>query len=156
MPRPTDQSLCGKDWSCIATTLSGIRTQLSTHFIVVYHTPKDKSMEEFVEMQILSITGFRKKCEEIVPASFVYDTGNQANKPANMQIIQRYAEVICMMNPNRICFKGENGTLCLSKVKSIRYHDDPDNIGEIFSIVCGNSLDVNADVSFTIIADPKK
>lgn len=113
-------------------------------------------MEEFVKMQILSITGFRKKCEEIVPASFIYDTGNQANKSANMQIIQRYAEVICMVNPDRICFKGESGTLCLSRVKSIRYHDDPENIGDIFSIVCGNALDVNSDVSFVIIADAKK
>ncbi len=107
-------------------------------------------------MQILSITGFKKKCAEIVPASFIYDAGNQANKDANIQIMQRYAEVICMMNPNRICFKGENGTLCLSRVKSIRYHDDPENIGEIFSIVCGNSLDISADISFTIVVDPKK
>ena len=113
-------------------------------------------MEEFVKVQILTINGFKKKCEEIVPASFIYDTENQANKDRHIQIIQRYAEVICMMNPNRICFKGESGTLCLSRVKSIRYHDDPENIGEIFSIVCGNSLDVNSDTSFTIIADPKK
>lgn len=107
-------------------------------------------------MQMLSMTGFRKKCEEIAPASFIFDTENQpggVNKDAKM--VTRYSDVVFMLNPNRICFKNEAGTLCFNRVKSIRYHDDPDTVGEVFSIVCGNTQNENTDVSYNIIADAK-
>lgn len=107
-------------------------------------------------MQMLSMTGFRKVCEEIAPASFIFDTENQpsgANK--DVKIVTRYSEVVFMLNPNRICFKNETGTLCFNRVKSIRYLDDQETVGEIFSIVCGNAQNENTDISYTIIADGK-
>lgn len=107
-------------------------------------------------MQMLSMTGFRKVCEEIAPASFIFDTENQpggANKDAKM--IMRYSDVVFMLNPNRICFRNEMGTLCLNRVKSVRYHDASDMVGDVFSIVCGNSQNENADISYTIVADRK-
>lgn len=107
-------------------------------------------------MQMLSMTGFRKVCEEIAPVSFIFDTENQpngVNKDAKM--VMRYSDVIFMMNPNRICFKNEMGTLCFNRVKSIRYYDGQDAVGETFSIICGNLQNENADVSYTIIAEQK-
>lgn len=107
-------------------------------------------------MQMLSVTGFRKICEEIAPVSFIIDTENQpggANKDVKM--VMRYSDVVFMLNPNRICFKNEIGTVCFNRVKSIRYHDDPNTIGEIFSIVCGNAHSENEDISYTIVVDKK-
>ncbi|MDO5547453.1 MAG: hypothetical protein Q4F79_03105 [Eubacteriales bacterium] len=108
-------------------------------------------------MQVLSMTGFRKICEEIAPASFIYDTENQpggTNKDAKM--VMRYSDVAFMLNPNRICFKNDAGTLCLNRVKSIRCHDNTEMVGQVFSIVCGNAKNTNSDVSYTIIADTEK
>lgn len=107
-------------------------------------------------MQMLSMTGFRKVCEEIAPASFIFDTENQpggANK--DVKIVMRYSDVVFMMNPNRICFKNGTGTLCLNRVKSIRYHDAPEVVGKTFSIVCGDSYSENQDMTYTILADRK-
>lgn len=107
-------------------------------------------------MQKLSMTGFRKMCEKIAPVSFIFDTENQPDGiHKDAKLVMRYSDVIFMMNPNRICFKNEMGTLCFNRVKSIRYHDDKDMVGEVFSIVCGSTDGKTADISYTIIADRK-
>lgn len=107
-------------------------------------------------MQMLSMTGFRRVCEKIAPVSFIFDTENQPNGVnKDVKMVMRYSDVVFMLNPNRICFKNETGTLCFNRVKSIRYHDEPEMIGEIFSIVCGNTHSENTDVSYTIVADRK-
>lgn len=107
-------------------------------------------------MRILSMTGFRKICEELAPASFIFDTENQpggANRDA--KTIMRYSDVVFMLNPNRICFKNEMGTLCFNRVKLIRYHDDPEVVGKLFSIVCGDSCNENQDMTYAILVDRK-
>lgn len=107
-------------------------------------------------MKTLSVTGFRKVCQEISPASFIFDTENQVGYlDTDVKIVSKYSDVIFMLNPNRICFKNENGTVCFNRVKYVRYYDDKRDMGNIFSIVCGNAKDENADVSYTIIADEK-
>lgn len=107
-------------------------------------------------MQVLSMTGFRKLCEQIAPVSFIYDTENQpGGMTKDVKMTMRYSEVAFMLNPNRICFKNEGGVFCLNRVKLIRCHDSTEMVGRIFSIVCGNAKNTNADVSYTIIADKK-
>lgn len=107
-------------------------------------------------MQMLSITGFKKMCEKISPATFIFDTENQPwVSDRHLKMVARYSEMICMLNPNRICFKNNHDTLCLNRVKAIRYHDDDESVGETFSIICGNSKTDNVDVSYVIVADKK-
>lgn len=105
-------------------------------------------------MQILSMTSFRKLCEKISPVIFIFDTENQLeHNNINVKMVMRYSDVICMMNPNRICFKNDAGTLCFNRVKSIKYHDEQEVVGEIFNIVCGSSNNDKEDEIYTIIAD---
>lgn len=107
-------------------------------------------------MKNLTLTGFKNLCKKITPTSFIYDTENQPRGiKENVKMTARYSDVIFMLNPNRICFKGETGTLCFDRVKLIRHYDDAQTVGEVFSIVCGNTQNTNADVSYTIIADAK-
>ena len=100
------------------------------------------------------MTDFREFCEEIKPSTFVFDTDNQPNGVDNdIKVATRYSDVVFMLNPNRICFKNDNGTLCLNRVKLIKYNDDLKGIGKVFSIVCGNRYNKDEDTSYTIIAD---
>ena len=93
------------------------------------------------------MTGFRKMCEKIAPAIFIFDTENQLESDkSNVKMVMRYSDVICMMNPNRICFKNDAGTLCFNRVKSVKYHDEQEVVGEIFNIVCGSSNNDNKDI----------
>lgn len=105
-------------------------------------------------MQALSMINFKKMCRNIAPTTFIFDTENQpGGASSNMKMVSAYSDVIFMLNPNRICFKNDSGTLCLNRVKSIKYHDDSESVGKIFSIVCGNLQSDEADVTYTFVAD---
>lgn len=108
-------------------------------------------------MKMLSMMDFKKMCESIAPASFVFNTENQPNGMSEKaKFVQRYTDVIFMLAPDRICFKNDIETLCFSGIKSIRYNDDEKHVGEIFNITCGILDDNSADISYTIIADCTK
>lgn len=108
-------------------------------------------------MKTLTMTDFRKLCQQISPATFIFDTGNQSgNADANVKMVSRYSDVVFMLNPNRICLKNECGTLCFDRVKSVRYFDDKPTVGAIFDIICGDSSGDSSYVSYTIVADSKK
>lgn len=141
--------------SCISTTQATTNTTNYCHS-VVYHTPYNKSTEElYTKMKILSIREFQKFCTMAYPAVFCYDASNQRNGDCmDIKFISKYSEVITMMNPNRICFRNECGTLCLNRVKSIRYHDEQ-QIGDVFSIVCGDKNEDSHDTCCTIVVDKK-
>lgn len=105
-------------------------------------------------MELLTMCEFKNYCKEIVPASFVFDTENQINGlNEDIKMKGMYSDVIIMLNPNRICFKNESGVMCFNRVKMIRHHNSNEMVGEVFSIVCGNSNDTNQDKSYIIIVD---
>lgn len=88
-------------------------------------------------MITLSMTEFKKMCTDANQSIFIFDTTNQPGGWfRKVKVVERYTSVAFMLSPNRICFKNNTGTMCLNNVKSIRYHNDPTNIGEVFSIVC--------------------
>ena len=104
-------------------------------------------------MKILSIREFQKFCTMADAAVFCYDASNQKNGDCmDIKFISKYSEVITMMNPNRICFRNECGALCLNRVKSIRYHDEH-QIGDVFSIVCGDKNEDSHDICCTILVE---
>lgn len=103
----------------------------------------------------LSMTEFQKLCQKAEPVVFIYDTENQSNSSNHIKVVQKYSEVIFMLNPNEICFKNEFGTLCFGRVKSIEHHDNSQMVGDVFSIICGNTYNSDEDVSYTILVDSK-
>ena len=99
-------------------------------------------------MQRLTMTEFKKICSKICALVFVYDTDNQKETYRNLKIVNKFTEVIIMLNPNRICFRNPGGTMCINNVLYVDRHD-PKSVGEVFDIVC-------SDAVYTIIADRKK
>lgn len=76
-------------------------------------------------------------CTDVRRSLFVFDTTNQPNWLAKkIMVVERYTSVIFMLNPNTICFKNDTGCMCLNNVKFIRYHNDSQNVGRVFSVVC--------------------
>lgn len=105
-------------------------------------------------MRALSMMEFKNLFDDVKSVTFVYDTSNQPNGMCeDIKIVSRYSEMICMLNPNRICFKNDSNTICFDRVKTIRYHDGECCVGNIFSIVCGNTTNNKDDKTCIIIAD---
>ncbi len=108
-------------------------------------------------MEVLSMLKFKEMCEKISPATFIFDTENQPNgMNSDWKFVGRFSSIIFTLNPNRICLKNENCSLCLNRVKSIRFHNEMDAVGHIFSIICGNMHDNEQDITCTIIAECTK
>ena len=107
-------------------------------------------------MNILTMTDFKKLCQQIAPVTFIFDTQNQpGGTNANLKVVSHYSDVAFMLSPNRICLKNEYGTLCFDRVKAIRYFDDKPITGAVFNIICGSSIGSSSHTSYTIIADSK-
>ncbi len=80
---------------------------------------------------------FKKMCTDADQSTFIFDTTNQPGGWfKRVKVVERYTSVAFMLSPNIICFKNDTGTMCLNRVKFIRYHNDPTNIGKVFTIVC--------------------
>ena len=155
MPHYTDQSICDKDRSCISTTRGNANTTKHCLHCSIAHSETEIN-GGVIRMQTLSMINFKKICRDIAPAIFVFDTENQSGGiGSDMKIVSTYSDVIFMLNPNRICFRNECGTLCLNRVKAIKYHDEWQSVGKVFSIICGNSHNNETDVTYTIVADEK-
>lgn len=86
---------------------------------------------------------------------FAYDTENQPNgELQRVKIVQKYTRMVYMLNPNRIMFSNEQGTICFNGVKYIRLYNNNDTpCYFLFSIVCGNRMNSESDFSYTFIAD---
>lgn len=105
-------------------------------------------------MDKLSVTEFRDFCYINAPMTFIFDTVNQPNgEVKDVKAVQKYTQMACMLNPNRIMFSNEQGTLCLNRVKYIRLNREANIAGYLFIIVCGNRKDNSDDSSYAFIAD---
>lgn len=105
-------------------------------------------------MKVLTITEFQKYCKKVAPVSFIYDTNNQINGVReNLKMVSKYSDIIFLLNPNRICLKNDCGTLCFDRVKLIRFYDEEQMVGKVFSIICGNKNNSDFDISYTILMD---
>jgi len=106
-------------------------------------------------MNKLTVMEFKRLCDGIKPAMFVFDLSNQnSGLYSDSNMITSYDDVIIMLNPNRICFKSSNSYYCLNRVKYIILSDN-DTIGYVFNIICGNRYDDKDDTTHVIIADKK-
>ena len=104
-------------------------------------------------MRKISVTEFKKISDEITFAIFIFDSENQPTNDGIVKIVERYDEMVTMLNPNRICFKNKTGVLCLNQVKYILHHNDTDRYGHVFSIVCGNLNDDDNNKTYVIMVD---
>ena len=105
-------------------------------------------------MSNLSVREFKEVCETLSPKHFIFSSENQPWSRVEHTIKANFTFPIMMIafNPNAICFKNSDNTLCLDRVKSVVMSDEKSILGEIFTIICGDSgTDLN-DVSYTIIA----
>lgn len=101
-------------------------------------------------MEELSMSEFRNLCQNLSPSTYVFDTSKQNTTLFHYSdIISEYTDVIFMLNPNRICFKNSNGTLCFNRVKEIIHSKNCDST-DVFRIVCENDFQNSTDFSYTI------
>ena len=80
-------------------------------------------------MQTLSMTQFKKYCEEHTEGIFTYDSRNNvslsgashsyATNTYNFFYTGHYDQVIIMLNPNRVCFRNEHATITVNDVEKI-------------------------------------
>lgn len=103
-------------------------------------------------MKVLSVTGFKNFYNNNTPAIFIFDTENQPNGDLeDVKTVQRYTNMACMLNPNRIMFANEQGNIVLNGVKCVRIYEG--SMGYLVSIVVGNKNDSDNDMSYTFIMD---
>ena len=105
-------------------------------------------------MQTLSVTEFNKYCGLSEKRRFTFDTDNQEfEEGENIRWNEKFYTVKCTVNPNRISFQNENGTLTLEDVRFVRFDEERRHIGEVFQIVCRDLKDKERDISFLVLAD---
>lgn len=105
-------------------------------------------------MEVLSITGFKKLCESIPSAIYIYDTDNQPRKLTRFsKTTTKYDTIIFMLSPDRVCLKNDLGSLSMDHIKCIRRHGLTNRVGEVFSIVCGDRENKDRDETYVIVVD---
>ncbi len=106
-------------------------------------------------MQTLSVTEFDKRLREDEPRRYVFDTDNQdiPSGAQNARWREEFYRIRCMINPNRISFLNDNGSLTLENVRYVCVEDENKHIGEVLRIVCSDLDDISRDVSFLLLAD---
>lgn len=110
--------------------------------------------KELIKMQTLSVMEFKELCALSEKRRFTFNTDNQDfEEGENKRWNERFYEVNCMANPNRISFRNESGTLTFEDVRFVRLNNDSPHTGELFQIVCRDFKDKERDVSFLIVAD---
>lgn len=109
-----------------------------------------------MEVKRLSVTEFDRMAKQIAPVVYVYDSDNQSwfdDSPG--KIVAKYNRVVCMLNPNSVCFVGHDGTLCLDDVQEVLCESE----GGIYmklEIKCRNLTDAKRDVSYVILVDRRQ
>jgi hypothetical protein len=106
-----------------------------------------------MQQKVISIMEFAKLCSSDESMVFSFDTSNQHLEALeNARWKERFSKVLCMLNPSRIAFMNENGTLTLECVKFI-IQTKAEHIGGVFQIVCEDLKNRADEVSFLVIAD---
>lgn len=104
-------------------------------------------------MKKLSLPEFRDYCEEYIFDKIIYSSVNQPSHSidttSSMSLV--FDKMLMTLNPNIIHLKGGGSSLRLNKVKYIKIHEDELLIGNIFTVLCGNSLDNKADTEYILI-----
>lgn len=106
-------------------------------------------------MRSMSVSEFVKFCEELNPSCYVFATDNQRlnTEDNTLRIIARYKIMVTFFNPNTICFKDDNSSLCFERVKKVIIEQETKTVGTVFTIVCGDKHSPVNDSYYTLIAD---
>lgn len=105
-------------------------------------------------MKTLSIRDAQEFFKKLNPSYYLFSTENQKKRKYYdcISIVSRYSEVIFSMFTNRIYFKNDNDSLCISNVKCVRIDDRP-SIGTAFYVVCEGNEKNKREKVFTFLAD---
>ena len=105
-------------------------------------------------MEILSVREFKNVCDALSLKKFIFYSENQSwDRVENtIKIRLTFTTVLVAFNPNAICLKSEENSICFDRVKSVRMLDNESGLGVVFTIICGDSGNNLNDVSYTIIA----
>lgn len=105
-------------------------------------------------MKTLSVREAQAFFSSLGSDCYVFSTKNQEKYtyPSCVDVCVRYKEMLVSWLTNRVCFKNENDTLCLTGVKCVKIDDDP-CIGLPFYIVCNSKDNEAKENVFAFIAD---
>lgn len=104
-------------------------------------------------MRNISGNEFVRICEENQFKEYIFDTNNQPSwESDDVREVTIYEELLVSAGINRVCFKNRCGTRCFTRVKYAFYEYKSDSVSHIFTIICGNQLDENADKAYVILA----
>lgn len=104
-------------------------------------------------MQKLSVWEFKEYCDNLSPRRYIFNSENQewSRVEDTIRIKVEFGNMIISFNPNTIYLKSKNDFISLERVKYVKL-SEKSLLGEVFTIVCGNSLNSLSDKSYTIIA----
>lgn len=104
-------------------------------------------------MSNLSVREFKEVCDTLSAKQFIFSSENQPWNRVEHTIKAKLTFTIMLiaLNPNSICFKNNDNTLYLERVKGVVMSDEKSVLGEVFTIICGDSVNDLNDVSYTII-----
>lgn len=111
-------------------------------------------MEELRGMQKLTVTQFRRYCEDHGLNQYTYDTNQQPwDSVFNpIRVLASYNIMSTFLAPASICFRNQNGTLCFESVKYVLLNRGFLDNSAAFSIVCGNTSFDGGEISYRIDA----
>lgn len=106
------------------------------------------------KMENLSVREFMKVCDSLSPKQFIFSSENQAWNKVEHTIKMKltFTMMLIALNPNVIFLKNdENNFLYLDRVKIVKTSDEDSVLGDVFTIICGDSANSLNDVEYTII-----
>ena len=105
-------------------------------------------------MQKLTVTQFRRYCEDQGFNRYTYDTNRQPWDTVfhPIRIAASYPVMATFLAPASVCFKNDSGTLCLESVKYVLLSECLPNTSAVFTVVCRSAAHHGGEIRFVIDA----
>ena len=106
-------------------------------------------------MKKISLSEFRDYCADRHFNNFIFSSENQARRSVESSISMslKFNTIKFVFNPNIIYLKNiyNDDFLKLNRVKVIKISEESSLLGEVFTVVCGDSSEESNDKEYTLI-----
>ena len=104
--------------------------------------------------KLLSLPEFRDYCDTISFNKIIYSSDNQSWNCVSSLISTElvFNRMLMTFNPNIIHLNNGENSLHLIRVKAVKIHEVHCMLGEVFTVVCGDSLGELNDKEYTLVA----
>lgn len=103
--------------------------------------------------KMLNIRGLKEYCECNKPHKILFQTENQpwyrAADPCKIKM--SFQIMLIYENPNLICLKSGDNTICLDRVKFVEIDTDCTVLGTLITVFCGEFGSSGYDITYKLI-----